>query len=177
MVPTAGMLLVATPELTDPNFARTVIYLMEHSPQATLGFVINRPHPRPLGDIWSEVPGGLAACRAAAEGGPVEPLKGLLLHGCPELPGVQAMAYGVAVGGDLDALAARYRSGCDATGPRLFLGHSGWTAGQLERELGEGTWILRPGSAEVLLDINPPDDLWQRLLEGRAATLPRPSPN
>jgi putative transcriptional regulator len=171
------MLLVASPQLTDPNFVRTVVFLLDHGDKGTLGFVINRPLSQPLSEIWSEVPEGIAEAKAAAEGGPVDRTKGLLLHGCTDLPGAQTMASGIAVGGDLDALAERYRDGCDATGPRLFLGHSGWLAGQLENELREGAWLLRPGRRELLLDILPQANLWQLAMENRLGGLPDPSVN
>jgi putative transcriptional regulator len=171
------MLLVASPELTDPNFVRTVVFLLDHGDKGTLGFVINRPLSQPLSEIWSEVPEGLAEAKAASEGGPVDRTKGLLLHGCTDLPGAQTMANGIAVGGDLDALAERYRDGCDASGPRLFLGHSGWLAGQLENELREGAWLLRHGHRDLLLDILPPANLWKMAMENRLGGLPDPSVN
>jgi putative transcriptional regulator len=178
MEPAAGALLVAHPQLVDPNFLRTVVYLLEHGEQGTLGFVINRPLPTPLGKIWSDVPSGLAEALAAAEGGPVDKNKGLLLHGVPDLPGAQPMAGGaVAVGGDAEALAKRWSRGCDIEGPRLFLGHSGWKPGQLEAELREGSWLVRPGRKELLLDILPPENLWQLAMENRLSGLPTPSLN
>jgi putative transcriptional regulator len=56
MTPVAGMLLVASPQLSDPNFLRTVVYLLDHSDNGTLGFVINRPLDVPLRELWGEVP-------------------------------------------------------------------------------------------------------------------------
>jgi putative transcriptional regulator len=166
MRPAAGTVLVASPQLTDPNFVRTVVFLVEHSAGGTLGFIVNRPLPTPLGEIWSDAPAGLVAALVAAEGGPVEPSEGLLLHGCPTLSGAQEMSPGCAIGGDLDAIAQRYQGGADSSGPRLFLGHSGWTGGQLEREIAEGAWLVRPASIELLLDNQPPAQLWRRLSEG-----------
>jgi putative transcriptional regulator len=177
MRPAAGVLLVASPELTEPSFVKSVVYLLEHNLNGTLGFIINRPLPSPLGEIWSEVPEGLQDAIAAAEGGPVERSKGLLLHGCADLPGAQEMGLDCGVGGDLDALAERYSRGCDETGPRLFLGHSNWAAGQLEEEIEQGSWILRPGTRSLLLDNMPPEDLWRLLIENRTRGIPSPSVN
>lgn len=176
MHPAAGCVLVATPELTHPAFARTVVYLLEHGASGTLGFIINRPLPTPLGELWSEAPEGLLAATVAAEGGPVNRTEGLLLHGCPELPGAQGMSQGCAVGGDLEALAARYRDGADHTGPRLFLGHSGWSPGQLAQEIVQGSWVVRPGTIGLLLDNAPATELWRRLL-ARPPHLGEPSVN
>ncbi len=166
MRPAAGTVLVATSKLKDPNFVRTVVFLVEHGSGGTLGFIVNRPLPTPLGQIWTDAPSGLTASLIAAEGGPVEPTEGLLLHGCPTLSGAQEMATGCAIGGDLDAIAERYQAGADQTGPRLFLGHSRWSAGQLEREIAEGAWLVRSASLELLLDNSPPALLWRRMLDG-----------
>jgi putative transcriptional regulator len=177
MHPCAGILLVANPRLTEPNFARSVVFLLEHGEHGTLGFIINRPRIGPLSEIWEKAPSGLAGCIAAAEGGPVEPDKGLLVHASPTILGAQEMALGCAVGGDLEAIAERYRDGCDLTGPRLFLGHSGWEQGQLEHEVQQGAWILRQGVRDLLLDNAPPAGLWEMLVAGRLGGLPDPSLN
>jgi putative transcriptional regulator len=176
MDPAAGMLLVASPRLEDANFRHSVVYLVEHNDTGTLGFIINRPLELPLSELWSEVPPGLAVARLAGEGGPVDRHKGLLLHACMDLAGAHPVSPTVAVGGDVDALAARWPDGGDVSGPRLFLGHSGWGLGQLERELEEGAWILRPGRPELLFDPYPAVGLWQQLIEGRYG-MPDPSRN
>lgn len=177
MRPRSGVFLVASPQLTDPNFVRSVVYLLDHSDTGSLGFILNRPLDLPLGDLWSEAPSGLADARIAAEGGPVDKHKGLLLHGDTALPGAQLMSEGIAVGGDLTAVQERWSSGGDHNGPRLFLGHSGWTAGQLDREIEEGAWLVRPGRVELLFDAQPSDLLWQHLVEGRTGGMPDPSRN
>lgn len=176
MEPAAGMLLVASPALGEPTFMRTVIYLLEHDDDGTLGFIVNRPLDIPLSDLWADCPAGLGGAKVAAEGGPVDRNKGLLLHGCIDLAGAQEMAPGIAVGGDLEALARRYAKGPDRSGPRLFLGHSGWAPGQLAGELAEGAWILRPGTSDLVLGARPPGQLWQHLLDGKTG-LPEPSLN
>src|SRR5687767_5830054 len=89
MVPAAGMLLVASTTLSEPSFMRSVIYLLEHDEDGTLGFIINRPLDIALSDLWADCPAGLGAAKVAAEGGPVDRNKGLLLHGVASLPGAQ----------------------------------------------------------------------------------------
>jgi putative transcriptional regulator len=177
MTPVAGMLLVASPQLSDPNFLRTVVYLLDHSDNGTLGFVINRPLDVPLRELWGEVPAQLADLRVAAEGGPVDRHKGLLLHRCGDLKGAQPLSAGFAIGGEIEALAERFSSGTDGHGPRLFLGHSGWAPGQLLAELEEGAWLLRAGRPEQLLNPQPGASWWQQLVEGRAGGMTDPSRN
>jgi putative transcriptional regulator len=177
MRPRSGVLLVASPHLSDANFVRSVVYLLDHSDTGSLGFIVNRALDVPLSELWNDAPGGLADARIAAEGGPVDKHKGLLLHGDTGLAGAQAMGDGVAVGGDLMALAERWVTGGDHCGPRLFLGHSGWTAGQLQNEIDEGAWLVRPGRIDLLLGAQPSDLLWQQLVEGRSGGMPDPSRN
>jgi putative transcriptional regulator len=172
----AGCLLAASAELSDPNFMRSVIYLMEHDTNGTLGFIVNRPVEIVLRDLWAECPEALGDIRIACEGGPVERNKGLLLHACPDLSGCQPMGHGIAIGGDLDALVQRFMDGADHRGPRLFLGHSGWGPGQLEKEIAEGAWIVHPGSPEILLNNQSTSSLWQDLT-GEGPGLPIPSLN
>ena len=178
----AGMLLVATPQLTDENFRRSVIYLVEHSADGSLGFIINRPLELTLGDLWGDCPSGLSEAKAAADGGPVERHKGLLLHRYPGIADTAAMGHGIFIGGDLPQIAAHWAGGPDHIGPRLFLGHSGWTGGQLGREIANGAWVLRPGSPDLLALVTDPttgndgDQLWERLRHGPHG-LPIPSLN
>lgn len=177
MRPRPGVLLVATPQLTDPNFLRSVIFLLDHGEGGSLGFIVNRPLDLPLNELWTEVPDGLAKSRLAAEGGPVDKHKGLLLHSEMNLAGAQVMGEGVAIGGDLSALAERWSTGGDHTGPRLYLGHSGWTVGQLQREIDEGAWLVRPGHVDLLLSSQSLELLWQQLIEGHVGGMPDPSRN
>lgn len=173
--PAAGAFLVASEALSDPNFMRTVVFLLEHGEAGSMGLIINRPLGSPLSAIWEDAPAGIAGAALASEGGPVERGHGLLLHGQPDLPGAQVLGHGLALGGALAALATRFSGGPDAAGPRLFLGHSGWGPGQLAAELAQGAWLLRSGRPGHVL-VAPPEDLWERLLAG-GGVLPEPSVN
>jgi putative transcriptional regulator len=176
MDPAPGMFLVASPRLADANFMRSVVVLLEHDQGGSLGLIINRPLGMPLRDLWAEVPPSLEGATVAAEGGPVERQKGILLHGAPELAGAQPVGLGLAIGGDLDALAVRWAGGADHLGPRLFLGHSGWSPGQLAAEIAEGAWLVRPGLLEAVLNCDSGGSLWERLTDRRTG-LPDPSLN
>ena len=175
MKPAAGTILVASPNLGDASFMRAVVYLLEHNDAGSMGLIVNRPLDTPLSAIWEDVPGVLAAARVAAEGGPVERDRGLLLHGQPDLPGCQSLGSGVAIGGELAALARRFAGGINGCGPRLFLGHSGWGPGQLAEEVLQSSWLVRPGRLDHLL-VAPIGDVWRRLLDGGQG-LPEPSVN
>lgn len=175
MKPAGGCFLVAAAGLSDPTFMRTVVFMLEHGGNGSMGLIVNRPLDMALATIWEEVPSGLAEAHAAADGGPVERDRGLLVHGAVELPGCQHLGPGLAIGGQVAALSARFAAGIDHLGPRLFLGHSGWAAGQLEHEVEQGGWLVRPGNLDHLL-VAPPSDLWQRLSDGGSG-LAEPSLN
>lgn len=176
MRPAAGSFLVASGALGDPSFLRSVVYLIEHNDAGSMGVIINRPLDMALSSIWEDAPAGLADAAVAAEGGPVERDRGILLHGLTTLPGCQPIGKGLAVGGEVAALAARFAGGPTPAGPRLFLGHSGWAPGQLDGEVGEGAWVVRPGVLDHVLRA-PPEDLWKRLLAGGGSGMPEPSLN
>ncbi|MFW5844610.1 MAG: YqgE/AlgH family protein [Planctomycetota bacterium] len=163
---TAGSLLVATPMLEDPNFRHAVVYIAEHNEDGTLGFILNRPLDLPLDEVWDGCPDSLTGLRCCAQGGPVETHKGLLLHGYEQVPGAGSLCAGVWIGGDGDAIRAAASDDPEMPchGPRLILGHAGWSEGQLAGEIGAGAWAVRPGDARLLLNPDPPEDLWQTCL-------------
>jgi putative transcriptional regulator len=174
--PETGCFLVAAPQLTDPNFHRTVVFLLEHGAGGSMGLIVNRPLDMALSEIWEGVPACLAEASIAADGGPVERDRGILLHGCVDLPGAQVVGAGLAVGGAIPAIADRFPTGAGILGPRLFLGHSGWGTGQLAGEVAQGAWLVRPGRLDQLLSA-PPEDLWRRLTDEPPAPGAGPSLN
>ncbi len=157
-------MLVASPVLADPNFMRSVVYVLEHTASGTLGLVLNRPLDVPLGDLWDECPEALGGEQLCAEGGPVDRHKGLLLHGFTELEDTYQLAEGIAVGGDPHQLHALSEAESSHHGPRLFLGHAGWQPGQLEEEIALGSWLVREAHPVLLLHPQPPEDLWQEMV-------------
>ena len=171
-----GHLLIASPALSDPSFMRSVVYLLEHNPQGSLGLIVNRPLDVSLADLWDSCPSNLGDTRIAGEGGPVERHKGLLLHGRPGLDESYTIAEGVAIGGDPGALVDEWPDGPNELGPRLFLGHAGWTPDQLAGEVATGSWIVRRGHPSLLLRNDPPEDLWQELVSA-GNDRPQPSVN
>ena len=178
MKPEAGHFLIALPSLQDPSFMRTVIYLLEHSDTGTLGLIVNRPVPVKLSDIWDECPDSMDSKELCAEGGPVDRHKGLLIHRMPNIPDALELGLGLSVGGQAEALAEEYTKHGDQRrlGPRLFLGHAGWAPEQLEHEISQGTWLVRSGLQDLLLDPQPPEDLWQTLISA-GEEIPDPSTN
>lgn len=156
--------LVASPWLADPRFHGTVVYLCEHSDEGALGLVVNRPLDLILGEILEQMdlPGEDLDVPVYG-GGPVQPERGFVLH----TPGVvwqhtASVHADVSLTTSRDVLAAIGR--CD--GParyQVLLGYSGWSAGQLEEELGSNAWLTCPAFADLLFE-TPVDQRYQAVL-------------
>lgn len=168
----AGKLLVASPKLADPNFARAVVLLLSHGLEGAFGVIVNRP-------LELEITGQLAAWAPLAspparifEGGPVEPAGALALSRwlspamAPE--GWASMAEGVGVLDlNLDASSLPLD---DIEGFRLFAGYSGWGAGQLEAELRDEAWFVVDAEPGDPFDPDP-EELWRRVLRRQPGKL------
>ena len=159
----APALLIAMPQLLDPNFHRTVVLLVEHNGDGTLGIVLNRSAELTLPEICTSL--GLAwrgdAGVPAGWGGPVQPGTGWMLFSAPpECDGelIKQVSAGIYFGGTLAVLEAVASQPPERL--RFFLGCAGWGPGQLEGELAQGTWILAPVTPEAVFEV-PRDTLWQ----------------
>ena len=155
-----GKLLIASPALVDPNFARTVVLITEHNDEGAMGVVLNRPSETAVEDVASEL-SELVVDEPVFIGGPVQPQALVVLA---EFNDPEAAAWIVAadVGfvsaeSEYDDLGRAIRRG------RVYAGYSGWGAGQLEGELAEDAWIVEaPMPAELFPD--DPLTLWQDVL-------------
>jgi putative transcriptional regulator len=160
-----GALLVAMPSLTDPTFAGTVVYVLDHSDTGTLGVVLGRPSQVAIRDV---LPGW---CDLAVEpgvfhvGGPCETDTALCL-GTTSVPGPAAAGLRPVAGQvhlvDLDADPAEVAE--HLTGLRVFAGYAGWSAGQLATEIAEGAWACVPGLARDVLSTLPGPELWRQVV-------------
>jgi len=161
-----GTLLVAAPGLTDPNFSRTVVYLVEHRGHGSLGVVLNRPSEASVQEVlpaWSAL---AAAPGSVFVGGPVDGTTALCLAILKPGERPDGLTGVVAVNGpvalvDLDSdpapLIPRVR------GVRVFAGYSGWDAGQLDGEIARGDWFVVPGLPDDVTT-GRHTDLWGRVL-------------
>jgi putative transcriptional regulator len=166
-----GRLLVASPVLADPNFRRTVVLMLHHDDDGALGVVLNRPLEvrvevaLPGWDSLVTPPGTLF------QGGPVGLDGALGLVTAPEgaeLPEPVTRVVGPFGLVDLDADLTAVRGGF--TGLRVFAGHSGWSAGQVEGEVAAGDWyVLDADPADAVTPH--PEVLWRRVLRRQGGTL------
>lgn len=161
----AGRLLVASPTLKDPNFARTVVLILDHDHSGTLGVILNRPLEVEVRDVLPDWTGDVSEPGSLFGGGPVATDSalaiGVLTAQADEAPlGWRAM-YGRVGLVDLDT-PVEVLAGA-LTGLRIFAGYAGWSPGQLEDEISEGSWIVVDG-ADNDLTTESPVDLWAEVL-------------
>ena len=170
-----GSLLVAMPSLSDPTFAGTVVYVLDHSDTGTLGVVLGRPSQVEIRDV---LPGW---CDLAVEpgvfhvGGPCETDTALCLAvsstAGPAADGLRQVAGNVHLV-DLDTDPEDLRDRLD--GLRVFAGYAGWSPGQLACEIAEGAWACVAGRAEDVLSRAAGPELWRSVMgrqTGRLAVL------
>jgi putative transcriptional regulator len=146
-----GALLVASPSLVDPNFREAVVLVVEHSPQGTLGLILNRS----TNLLLSEALPGVAALKGTTHrlfaGGPVQPTLLLLLSRLKEpVADMRSVFDGVYIGGNPDVLERIITQAKPTEAFRAFAGYAGWAPGQLGFEMLQGSWaVLPPGTLNI----------------------------
>jgi putative transcriptional regulator len=160
--------LIAMPTLRDPNFARTVTLICEHSPEGAMGIVINRVTDLKLADILGqmEIDGTHSQHldMPVHVGGPVQSNRGFVLHepiGHWESTLAVTDALGVSTSRDILVALAENR------GPErclLALGYAGWSPGQLEKEIADNAWLSGPADRQILFEL-PPEARWSAAVE------------
>jgi putative AlgH/UPF0301 family transcriptional regulator len=171
-----GSLLAAMPALTDPTFAGTVVYVLDHSDSGTLGVVLGRPSQVEIRDV---LPGW---CDLAVDpgvfhvGGPCETDTALCLALSPtaggDLGGPLRRVAGDVYLVDLDSDPVDLEE--EITGLRVFAGYAGWSPGQLATEIAEGAWACVPGRPDDVVGAHAGPDLWRGVMgrqTGRLAVL------
>jgi putative transcriptional regulator len=172
----AGRLLVAAPMLSDPNFRRTVVLVVEHeSEQGTLGVVLNRPTKVPVGQVlepWTDL---ATSPSVVFSGGPVATNSALALALVPgsdepvgwhPLDGTPAVARLGLV--DLDAPPGLIAPAVVSL--RVYAGYAGWSAGQLQAEIEEGAWYVIPAEPDDAFSAEP-GRLWSAVLRRQGGEL------
>ncbi len=167
--------LLASPPLGDPNFDRTVVLLAIHGESGALGFVVNRPAPLSLGELLGHAgykkDGQISDDSAVFLGGPVQPSSGWILgldlpaDDSSELISVGQRVRITSSRSAFDALArdveARAKGAVDPLRRFVMLGYSGWAPGQLEAEIGSGSWLPVPMDEGILFDTAVPER-WEK---------------
>jgi putative transcriptional regulator len=163
-----GQLLIAMPQMMDPRFARSVVYICAHSEdEGAMGLVVNKLFEAlTMDELFTHLkldPGALARARPVHFGGPVEPGRGFVLHTTDYREDASlVIGDGIAVTATLDILRAIGRG----EGPRrslLALGYAGWAPGQLDAEMQANGWLSVAADADLVFDADF-EGKWQRAL-------------
>jgi putative transcriptional regulator len=152
----AGSLLLAHPAMRDPNFRRCVVLMSVHNAEGAMGVVLNRPLGKRLGELSGDFALGPLASVPLFNGGPVQTDQ-LVLAAWQ----VQSDGFRLHFGIDPDK--AQILLAEEGTHIRGFMGYSGWSAGQLENEMQQRTWIVAE-VPEDLLTHSQDEGLWKTVL-------------
>ena len=176
--------LIAMPGLEDETFARSVIYMCEHSARGAMGLIINKPSDISMRLLFDKVELPLRRedlmQNPVGHGGPVQTERGFVLHDplrgplqdpLTDKPEQEGSAYAstLTVPGGLEMTTSRdvLEALSSGAGPRrvlVTLGSASWGEGQLESELGENTWLTVPASADVIFEV-PMAERYDRALD------------
>ncbi len=171
--PRQGDLLIATPKMTDPNFDRTVVYILDHNEGGSLGIVINRSTELDVLEIFPDVADRVAYPRVVFQGGPVQPevviaigsiRKDLIADDLSSLDDILLQPATRQISLDdtdnLDLVASL----------RMFSGYAGWGPGQLTGEIKAGAWLVVTGLDDDVFSPTP-QDVWSTVLRRQDSDL------
>lgn len=158
---TAPCLLLAMPQLDDPNFHRSVVLLCRADEEGTMGLVVNRPTSAHVGSVIDFDPPLAHDNQARAWiGGPVDPQRGWILIAADEpVAEAHAIAPGIYLSGSMLLLREMLES-ADAGRRRFLLGYAGWGEGQLDDELADSSWLTTEPEVDLIFD-TPPEVMWE----------------
>ena len=168
-------LLIAAPLMPDPNFSRTVTYMLEHNEEGAVGLIINRPSPQCLQHLFSHVNidchDQSIAERHYQLGGPVSLEQGFILF-----RPYSGQSGTVQAGADIGLscsheLLSSIAHGDGPENAQIILGYAGWQAGQLEREFAINGWLNCPATPELLFEL-PLAQRWTTALEQAGVSSP-----
>ena len=152
----AGSLLLAHPSLRDSNFRHTVILMSAHDKEGAMGVVLNRPMGQRLGELNGEFSLGPLASVPVFRGGPVQTEQLILAAWQTHDEGFK-LYFGI------EPEKAAQLATEEGMHLRAFLGYSGWTGGQLEKELKQKTWVVTPVPGD-LMNHGQDSALWRAVL-------------
>ena len=157
----SNSLLIAHPSLLDPNFRRSVVFITTHSPEeGAHGIIINRPTDNTVADLLPVAELGELTDLPVFVGGPVgqDQLTFAVFRRQTTSEIIECKPH-------LGIEEARELVGKKQASVRAFIGYAGWSKGQLENELAQKSWIVRPPETGML-DVNKTQELWPSIMRG-----------
>ena len=168
-----GTLLVASPELGDPNFAHTVVLVLRNDANGTIGVILNRPTSLVPAKIFPDLAASIGSYTGKLfRGGPVASARLLFLVRGLAAATVQGpeVVEKVFLAGDPEALPDIVRLADGTKDLRMYAGHAEWMPGQLDREISAGGWQMQPATAEIVFHATP-TALWDNLTKRAGETV------
>lgn len=163
--PKKGDLLIAEPAIIgDMSFNRSIILLADHSPEGSIGFILNKPLDYTISDLIPE----LDAEFKVYNGGPVEQDNLYFIHKAPDLiPNSVEISFGIYWGGDFNKVSELIaKKELSEKSIRFFLGYSGWDAEQLQEELKSNSWVVTENIYEKEIIEKDYESFWkEKMLE------------
>lgn len=159
--PGQGSILISEPSLRDFYFRRSVILLAEHNEEGSFGLIINKPIVPRLNELLSEF---ATLDYPVFLGGPVKTDSIFYIHTRDDIENSLPIMQGLYWGGDLEVIREKLLANrMDSNEIRFFIGYSGWSPNQLDRELREKSWVLSQTTASEVIRANP-ESLWSRYI-------------
>ncbi len=162
--PAAGKILLAAPLMNDTTFSRSVIYLVEHTKEGSVGLVLNQPLSVNLDEVMFGLPiKGLKLF----DGGPVNQDNLFYIHKyCNEVVDSQHVHNAICWGGDFNSLADVIKTETKIDSMiRFFAGYSGWDPGQLDREIDENSWYVADIDDKLIFDSLSGNEFWMHVVQ------------
>lgn len=162
VMPEKGKILISEPFLHDATFGRSVVLVIDHTEEGSMGLIINKKIPLVLNDVikefkyTDEIP--------LYKGGPIGTDTLFYLHTLKDIPGALFVSDGLYMNGDFEAIKRYVLQGNPIEGKiRFFLGYSGWECKQLKREIKENIWIVSAEENTYLMNRDT-KDMWKEAL-------------
>jgi putative transcriptional regulator len=164
LAPAPGCFLVAQRGLYGPYFTRTVIYLLQHGKDGSVGLIVNRPLGKRVADMLPDMHSFEIGAFPVYNGGPLSPhIMVMLFRGDYQTELALPVRDGVYASSNLAMLGVMLKSHKPESELRMFAGQANWEPGQLQQELGQHAWYVLPGNPDLLFGADS-THLWQRLI-------------
>ncbi|NDV64333.1 YqgE/AlgH family protein [Bacteroides sp. 224] len=161
-LPSRGKILISEPFLRDATFGRSVVLLVDHTNEGSMGLIMNKQLPLLLNEVIKEfkylddIP--------IYKGGPIGTDTLFFLHTLPDVPGALSISNGLYMNGDFSFIKEYMLKGKPVDGViKFFLGYSGWELEQLDHEIKEDTWIVSKEEITELMS-DKIESMWKRSL-------------
>lgn len=163
ILPSRGKILISEPFLRDATFGRSVVLLIDHTQEGSMGLIMNKRLPLLLNEVIKDF--SYLDDIPLYKGGPIGTDTLFYLHTLAEIPGALPVSKGLYLNGDFSIVKNYILQGNKVEGNlKFFLGYSGWDLEQLNQEIKENTWIISKEDIPILMS-RKTENLWKKSLK------------